>query len=380
MISRIARAAAVLCALLFAFAARDARGEDATLPVPVVVVYPFTVSGNTTDPQAGGNVAVLLSTRLQSLGGITVKPYTPGTQRAGFLTAAVAQNADYYVTGFLTPIGSDVSLVTQVVSTYGGTVIWSNTATIRTYEDALGQADGLRTAILNHADRGLASIAEAPAATPAPNSSDAAGVNLTRAFGRHRRTPATSASPAPATSAPAAAATSPAVVGAAPAATVVPPTAAPLPASPAPVAKAAPAAAVVAAAAVPKNSGAMVANVAGAADPALRVYAAGALASALRRAGLSGGTIAVTGAEAVENAAQLCRANPGNGALYVATLATNDVNAYAVMLDVTAYDCTGKAIGTEHDTEPIGKRISLQNAIDRAAAKIVQTFTKRPGG
>jgi hypothetical protein len=361
MVSRIACAAIVVCALLLAFDARGARGADGTLPVPVVVVYPFTVSGNTTDPQAGGNVAVLLSTRLQSLGGVTVKPFTPGTQRPEFLTAALAQNADYYVTGFLTPIGSDVSLITQVVSTYGGTVIWSNTATIRTYEDALGQADGLRSAILNHAERGLASIAEAPAASPEPHSSDAAGVNLTRAFGRHRRV-----SSARATASPAPAATS--------ASTSVASTVAA--ATPTPAVPSAPA--VVAVAGVPKNAGAMVANVGGAADASLRIYAGNALASALRRAGVPGGTIAVTGAEAVENAVQLCRANPGSGSLYVATLATTDVNAYAVMLDVTAYDCTGKVIGTQHDTEPIGKRVSVQNAVDRAASKIVQAFAKRP--
>jgi hypothetical protein len=109
------------------------------------------------------------------------------------------------------------------------------------------------------------------------------------------------------------------------------------------------------------------------------VYAANALASSLRRAGIHGGTIAVTGAEAVENAAPLCRANPGNGTLYVATLSTNEVSAYALMLDVTAYDCTGKAFETQHDTESIGKRITLQNAVDRAASKIVHAFATRTG-
>ncbi|MBD5634848.1 MAG: hypothetical protein IAI49_10250, partial [Candidatus Eremiobacteraeota bacterium] len=206
--------------LLALWTSRSPAAGDSAYPPPIVVVYPFTVSGNTTDPRAGGNVALLLSTRLEQLGGVVVKPFTPGTSRADFLTAAKEQNADYYVTGFITPIGSEVSLITQVVSTYGGTVVWSSTVTIRTYSDALGQADGLRAAIVAHAERGLASLGSQPApATSAAPSRDAADVNLTKALGRHHRNAAASAPPS---AAPAA------VLSAAPAAV---PSAAPSPAS-----------------------------------------------------------------------------------------------------------------------------------------------------
>ena len=144
-------AAATLAATAFLPVA--VKADTSAFPPPVVVVYPFTVSG-TMDPEAGGNIAVLLSTRLASLGGITVKPYTPGTERHDFLIAAQRQNADYYVTGFVTPLGSEASLVTQVVSIYAGTVVWSNTTTLRTYADALAQSDGLRAAIVSHARPG----------------------------------------------------------------------------------------------------------------------------------------------------------------------------------------------------------------------------------
>ncbi len=91
---------------------------------PVVVVYPLTTSGATTKNDAGADIAVLLANRLAQLGGLTVKPYTPGTQRADYLSAALKEGADYYVTGFLAPVGAEVSIIVQVVSTSSGTIVY----------------------------------------------------------------------------------------------------------------------------------------------------------------------------------------------------------------------------------------------------------------
>jgi hypothetical protein len=328
--ARLARFAFAVATLVIPV---TARAETSAFPPPVVVVYPFTVSGSTTDPQAGGNLAVLLSNGLQALGGVEVKPFTPGTGRPDFLIAAQKQNADYYVTGFLTPIGPEFSLITQVVSTYGGSVVWSNSITIRTYKDALAEADALHGAILTHAQRSLSSIAAQPVEpTPQPVTSDAAGVNLTKALGRHHRD---APSPAPSASAPAAAV---ALAG--------------------------------------KPAGALITNAGGSADPSLRARASNALSAALAHDGIGGGGINVSGNDAVANAAQLCKANPGNGVLYVPTLVLGGTDSGTVGLDVAAYDCTGKPIGAQHDVEESGRRLSVQAAIDRAAAKIADAFAK----
>ncbi len=337
--------ASVALAMAMSLAIVGRAAADNVFPPPVVVVYPFTVAGDSSAGavQTGGNIALLLSNRLAELGGIVVKPFTPGTTRADYLTAAEKQNADYYVTGYLTPIGAEISLITQVVSTYGGTVVWSSTVTVRTYGDALGQADPLRSEILAHAERSFSAItAQAPtAATPEPVTRDAAGVNLTKALGRHHR----DASPSPAPSG------SPAAVAVAVAIT------------PRPIA--------------PPNV-ALVASVSGTGDPALNSYAANSLVAALRRAGATGaGALAIGAHDAVAHAADLCKANTGARSIYVATLGVAAAPApAAVTLDVTAYDCSGKPLGAHGDSEQLGRRDTDQKAIDRAAAKTIDAFLK----
>jgi TolB-like protein len=341
---------AALFAVVAATTARAAVTARSAFPPPVVVIYPFTVAGNTssTATQTGGNVALLLANRLSELGGVDVKPFTPGTVRADYLTAATAQNADYYVTGFLTPIGSEVSLITQVVSTYAGTVIWSSTVSIKTYGDALGQVDTMRAAILAHAGRSLSAIAAQPppASTPQPETSDAAGLNLTKALGRHHRA-VTEASPSPsATQTVPTSSAAPNVVAVAPSR----PRAA-------------------------KQTGALVANVAGSGDATLRAYAATALVGALRRDGAThGGALAVDPHDAVAHAGDLCRANAGTSAVYVATVDVAS-DARSVTLDVAGYDCSGAPLGTHSATEAFRGR-GEDRAVDRAATKTIDAFLR----
>jgi len=419
--------------IVVALAGTVPLGSAATdlFPEPVVVVYPFTVSGSSGTSAVGGNVALLLATRLGELGGVSVKPFTPGTVRADYLTAARGENADYYVTGFLAPIGSEVSLITQVVTTNSGLVVWSSTTTIRTYGDASAQADPLHQAILAHAGRALSAIpVQSAAATPQPATSDAASFNVTRALGRHRKGQAATAAPSPAAAsqvsaaslanAPPAAAAASASPG--PAATVAVTTPLPSPAarhrttraavivaatpSALPVAgpSVAPGAAVAAPPAAtastgqprphasepaagiavataatisPGPPGALITDVGGTGDAATRNYAGNALASALRRAGITrGGNVPISGADAVAHAADLCHVNAGSKMLYVPTLVVAGNGPRSVTVDVDAYDCTGKAAGSQHDVETASGRRGLEHAIDRAAQKAVDAFLR----
>jgi hypothetical protein len=415
-----------------ALAAIVPLGSAATdlFPNPVVVVYPFTVSGSSGTSAVGGNVAILLATRLGELGGVTVKPFTPGTVRADYLTAARGENADYYVTGFLAPIGSEVSLITQVVTTNSGLVVWSSTTTIRTYGDASAQADPLHQAILAHAGRALSAIpVQSAAATPQPATSDAASFNVTRALGRHRKGPAATAAPNPAAASqvsaaplantpplanpPPASSASPAAAPAsaspAPAAAVAVTTPLPSPArhrstragaiaaaspsappaagpsvatsapglAPHPAASAAGIAVATAATISPGPPGALITDVGGTGDAATRNYAGSALASALRRAGVTrGGNVPISGTDAVAHAADLCHANAGSKMLYVPTLAVAGNGPRSVTVDIDAYDCTGKATGSQHDVETAWGRRGLERAIDRATQKAVDAFLR----
>jgi hypothetical protein len=316
-------------------------GALATSPAPVVVVYPLTASGNG-EAEAGSNIAILYSTKLIQLGGIDVKPYTPGTARADYLSAAQNLGADYYVSGFVTALGgTEVSIVTQLVSTASGSVVYSATTLATTYADAATEADVLHDVILAHASRGYALEAPQPSASPTPLGKG--GIDVGKVLRhRSRATPLPSASPASASLA----------------------SSGTLPASAAPPRPAA-------AASPPPGDAALLLNVAGDSDDSARASTLAALGAAFRRAGVSSGHLPV-GADQIAHAATLCGANAGAHALYAPTLTLTrspQGSAQSVQLDLVGYDCSGTRLGSAHVVERVGRR--LGDALSAAAGHAV---------
>ncbi|MBC5798902.1 MAG: hypothetical protein GIX03_11845 [Candidatus Eremiobacteraeota bacterium] len=309
---------------------------------PVVVVYPLTSTGGTTRNQAGSDIAVLLATRLAQLGGLTVKPPTPGTQRADFLTAALNEGADYYITGSIAPVGGEVSVIAQVVSTYSGTIVYSASTLARTYGEAVANADDIDHAILSHAGRSLAALdaPPPPAPSPTPNAKNGVGVNILSVLGRHKRAKAT---PTPASSPAVAVASAPAAK----------PASAP-------------------------GSRALVIMTGGTADDAARVRATNALVAALAKAGVQSALLPVNADTVTSHAKDLCAANPGASTFYAGTLALgHDAKGAAdVQYDVTAYDCAGTVVRQQHQSEPAGKRGGIDAAIAAAATRAASAFTR----
>jgi hypothetical protein len=332
-------------------------------PQPVVVVYPLTVTGPTA-AEAGSNLAVLLSSKMIALGGVTVKPYPPGTDRPQFLDAALKVGADYYVTGYLTPVGDEVSLVVQVVSTHSGSIVFSNTAMVRTYTEAAGQADVLRDAIVRHAGRSFAAIDEPP---PAPSDSPAStskgvGVDLGKTLSRIGKHGSAAPPSAAASASPVAVSSTGSSASTAAAATP----------SPGPRGKR------VAAALPVSESKALIFSATGSADAASRVYAAGALSTALARVGIAGGLLPVAADQALPHAGQLCAANAGYGKLYAPslTLESGGTSPERVTFEVAAYDCAGTLLGRQSASETVGKRGGVNGAIDRAATQAAAGLAK----
>jgi hypothetical protein len=331
-----------IAAIALTFATLGASTDP--YPAPAVIVYPLTVSGGG-DPtgEVGSNIAVLISNKLADLGGLTVKPYLPGTTRAQYLDAALKAGADYYVTGYLTPVGGDVSMIVQIVSTYSGSVVFSTTAVARTYADAVGQADIVRAAILRHAGRAYAAIeapAPAPSASKAPLATDG-NVDLTKALGRHHRAPSPTAAPTTASSA--APSTSPSKT-----------------------------------VAMRRAPSVLVLQTGGNADAQSRTYATNSLSSALRSQGLGGGLLPVSVEQGIANAPALCAATAGSSGLYAPTLAlSRDASgAQSIALDVVAYDCKAVLVGRQHVGSAVPARGSLTSAIDQATSKIADAFKK----
>lgn len=325
-------------------------------PAPVVVVYPLTVGGGE-DPEVGANLAVLLSTRLGQGGGVVVKPATPGTARKDFLQAAIALGADYYVTGFLTPLGTDTSFIAQVVSTYSGSVVYSTTAVVRTYADAVAQADVLHEAIINHAGRGLGAydLPESyPSATAEPTKGQSNQANLSQVFSRRRRaTPAPTPSPTPTNGlgeprvlGAASANGHPAPAAASPAGATLPPAGRRGRPQPTPTPLPTPA---------PRW---LVSTATGDAPDPERTQAQNAFIVALRGEGINAAYLPVSANDVPLHAAQLCRANPGTSRIFVLALSLRQpisgpnfskMPKDAVYRDALAvgYDCSGKEIARE---------------------------------
>jgi hypothetical protein len=166
--------------------------------VPTVVVYPFTAGADGIDDETLDNIANMLATRIAQGGAVRVEPPTPGVQRQKFLSDARLLHADYYVTGFITPLGSNASMVEQVVSTQSGTVVFSSSAEIGDTADVTAQGDVLREGILERSSRGIQAFEAPPAAITAPSAGNRAHVNANRPFGSKRHAARAVATPAPA--------------------------------------------------------------------------------------------------------------------------------------------------------------------------------------
>jgi TolB-like protein len=144
--------------------------------LPIVVVFPFGVS---TDMSAdnGQKAANLFVQVMNSAGGIDTIDAPATVTRDDYLKYAQRVNADYYVSGYMTPLGTGVSLVEQVVSTRSGAMLFGQTAQIQSFEDASAQAIAIHDGIMNQIRGMQQQYQEAQASsTPTPLPSGQANI------------------------------------------------------------------------------------------------------------------------------------------------------------------------------------------------------------
>jgi hypothetical protein len=142
-------------------------GRSASQPASVVVVYPLVASAGA-PPNIGAVVARVLVAGMTAQGKVNAKFAPADTQQADYLAAARALGADYYVAGFVSSIGNEVSAVEQVVATKSGVVVWRNTAAYTVPEEARASGQQIRDAIvaLNAPQFATSVAANDPAAAP----------------------------------------------------------------------------------------------------------------------------------------------------------------------------------------------------------------------
>ncbi len=176
-------------------------------PKPIVVIYPFTLNGSSLNKEAGSRLTDIVANQMAATGGLIVKPPLAGIDRKDYLIEARKLDADYYISGYVTPFGDNVSVVEQVVSTETGVVIFSNTAQLLTYADAAGQGDLLARSIVQHSRRNLDAYNAPPPPRPSPSAEGSGNeADIGKLFSKRRQaklapaaTPTPTGTPTPAT-------------------------------------------------------------------------------------------------------------------------------------------------------------------------------------
>ena len=147
--------------------------------LPLVVVFPFETSSDI-KANVGAQAAQLFTQQMNAAGGVDALLGPSATKRSDYLTYAKGVSADYYVSGYMTPLGEGVSLVEQVVSTQSGAIIYGTTAQIQSFEDASAQAIQIHDGIIGREQQLASAYSNAQAsstATPQPQQNQA---NLTQ--------------------------------------------------------------------------------------------------------------------------------------------------------------------------------------------------------
>ena len=179
-----------------------APAATAGIGTPVVLVYPFDVQGGL-DQKIGAAMAQITGQAMSAPGGVTVLPVPTGVTRANFLANAKAFKADYYISGYVTPVGEIAAVVIQLVAVDSGIIIYSQTAQVATVGDVASQALVERDAILVNAHPGNRQNVSTANETPAPTSTNGANMKIgglsgivDSVFGKHGKpTPKPGATP-----------------------------------------------------------------------------------------------------------------------------------------------------------------------------------------
>lgn len=160
--------------------------------MPTVIIYPFDVQTGS-DPRIGFAIGQILAQEMSAAGGITVLPVPQGIKRTDFLTNARTQHADFYISGYVTPVGDSAAVVEQVVSVESGVILFSQTAQVMNVADVASQSLLAREQILAVVGRGTENVATRPTNTPAPTSTNGAQVPIqglgsivSSVFGKHK--------------------------------------------------------------------------------------------------------------------------------------------------------------------------------------------------
>lgn len=146
---------------------------------PTVVIYPFETPSDL-DPRTGRAIAQIYSQVLSESGGLKVLAIPSNIKREDWTKFAHSEHADYYVSGFVQPIGNIAAIVARVVDVSSEIAIFSQTTEIQNVPDVAAQALNTRTVIMQAAgvDRPQQVVQSTTKATPTPRNTEGASYNV----------------------------------------------------------------------------------------------------------------------------------------------------------------------------------------------------------
>jgi hypothetical protein len=149
--------------------------------VPAILVYPYEAPSDL-DPRYGTAVANIFSQVMTQTGGVKMLPIPSNIKRVDYQKYAKVQHADYYISGYIQPIGQTAAIVTEVVDVNTDINIWSTTTNISDVNDVASQALTARSIVLQASGVERPEINAGPANTPTPSSTSGASTSLTNVF------------------------------------------------------------------------------------------------------------------------------------------------------------------------------------------------------
>jgi TolB-like protein len=150
---------------------------------PTVVIFPFETPSDV-DAKTGGAIAQIYSQVLTQTGGLKVLPVPQKIKREDFEKYAHSKAADYYISGYVQPIGTGAAIVASIVDVNAGIAVYSQTTQVESVNDVASQALTAHTVIMQVAgvDRPQ-QVVSGTNATPAPSSTSGAQYNVTNVLG-----------------------------------------------------------------------------------------------------------------------------------------------------------------------------------------------------
>jgi hypothetical protein len=185
----------VLCALpVIAVAAPKATPTPSPVPAPSTTINPFGSTNpvvmifqfetpSDLDPKYGNAIANIYAQVLTQSGGVTVLAIPPVIKREDYQTYAHIHHADYYISGYIQPIGNTAAIVSQVVDVNTDISVYNTTTQVTDVQDIGSQALNALSVIRQAAGVDRPQIADEATAAPEPTASAGASYQISSLVG-----------------------------------------------------------------------------------------------------------------------------------------------------------------------------------------------------